>query len=166
VSETIATGVRTQRVHARSGRRFPPRPRTDRRRRRYHAHFVPDDDATADFYQQACEMLEAAVWHSTKFPTSPASRRILKIKGCPVQALLGRTVTHESRHNLKYWTPALSRFGVVPLHAGGQWHNTDVGRASARHTRLARRLHESRAAHCDASLRAGGHRNRSSSASA
>src|ERR1700690_1143436 len=24
---------------------------------RYHAHFVPDDDATADFYQQACEML-------------------------------------------------------------------------------------------------------------
>src|SRR5208283_5468533 len=27
---------------------------------RYHAHFVPDEDATADFYQQACEMLEAA----------------------------------------------------------------------------------------------------------
>src|SRR6266849_9868747 len=24
---------------------------------RYHAHFVPDDDATADFYQQACETL-------------------------------------------------------------------------------------------------------------
>ena len=27
---------------------------------RYHAHFVPDDDATADFYQQASEMLTAA----------------------------------------------------------------------------------------------------------
>src|ERR1700675_4491834 len=27
---------------------------------RYHAHFVPDDDATAEFYQQACEMLASA----------------------------------------------------------------------------------------------------------
>ena len=27
---------------------------------RYHAHFVPDDGATADFYVQACEMLNAA----------------------------------------------------------------------------------------------------------
>ena len=27
---------------------------------RYHAHFVPDEDATADFYVTACEQLEAA----------------------------------------------------------------------------------------------------------
>ena len=27
---------------------------------RYHAHFVPDEEATADFYQQACERLTAA----------------------------------------------------------------------------------------------------------
>ncbi len=27
---------------------------------RYHAHFVPDEDATADFYLAACEQLEAA----------------------------------------------------------------------------------------------------------
>ena len=27
---------------------------------RYHAHFVPDDDATADFYLQACERLNSA----------------------------------------------------------------------------------------------------------
>ena len=66
---------------------------------RYHAHFVPDDDATADFYQQACEMLEAdgiAQYEISNF---------------------ARAATHlpsaQSRHNLKYWTrqPYLG-FGV------------------------------------------------------
>jgi len=61
---------------------------------RYHAHFVPDDDATADFYQQACETLAAggiAQYEISNF---------------------ARTASH-SRHNLKYWTrqPYLG-FGV------------------------------------------------------
>ena len=27
---------------------------------KYHAHFVPDDDLTAEFYETACERLNAA----------------------------------------------------------------------------------------------------------
>jgi len=61
---------------------------------RYHAHFVPDDEATADFYEAACEQFEAAgvlQYEISNF----ASRGF------------------ESRHNLKYWTrqPYLG-FGV------------------------------------------------------
>ena len=61
---------------------------------RYHAHFVPDDDATADFYLAACETLSAA--GVPQYEISNFSR-------------LG----FESRHNLKYWTrqPYLG-FGV------------------------------------------------------
>ncbi len=67
---------------------------------RYHAHFVPDDDLTADFYLAACARLE---------------------KGGLMQyeiSNFARPVTHgiglrDSRHNLKYWTrqPYLG-FGV------------------------------------------------------
>ncbi|MBZ5654138.1 MAG: radical SAM family heme chaperone HemW [Acidobacteriia bacterium] len=61
---------------------------------RYHAHFVPDDGATADFYEQACETLNAAgveQYEISNFARPGA----------------------ESRHNLKYWTrqPYLG-FGV------------------------------------------------------
>jgi len=52
---------------------------------RYHAHFVPDDEATAEFYQQACETLPAAgiaQYEISNFARAGA----------------------ESRHNLKYWT--------------------------------------------------------------
>lgn len=52
---------------------------------RYHAHFVPDDEATADFYLQACEMLNAAgvaQYEISNFARAGA----------------------ESRHNLRYWT--------------------------------------------------------------
>jgi oxygen-independent coproporphyrinogen III oxidase len=61
---------------------------------RYHAHFVPDDDATADFYQQACEMLETS---------GMPQYEISNFARCKAQ----------SRHNLKYWTrqPYLG-FGV------------------------------------------------------
>jgi oxygen-independent coproporphyrinogen-3 oxidase len=61
---------------------------------RYHAHFVPDEDATADLYSMACERLEAAgVW---QYEISNFARP-----------------GYESRHNLKYWTrqPYLG-FGV------------------------------------------------------
>jgi oxygen-independent coproporphyrinogen-3 oxidase len=61
---------------------------------RYHAHFVPDDEATADFYLAACEQLDAAgvaQYEISNFARAGA----------------------ESRHNLKYWTrqPYLG-FGV------------------------------------------------------
>ena len=61
---------------------------------RYHAHFVPDDAATADFYVTACERLEAA--GIKQYEISNFAR-----------------AGFESRHNLKYWTrqPYLG-FGV------------------------------------------------------
>ena len=61
---------------------------------RYHAHFVPDEDAVADFYGTACESLEAA--GVAQYEISNFAR-----------------ADFESRHNLKYWTrqPYLG-FGV------------------------------------------------------
>ncbi len=61
---------------------------------RYHAHFVPDDEAVADFYLQACEQLESA--GIAQYEISNFAR-----KG------------FESLHNLKYWArqPYLG-FGV------------------------------------------------------
>ncbi|MGD1077135.1 MAG: radical SAM family heme chaperone HemW [Candidatus Sulfotelmatobacter sp.] len=61
---------------------------------RYHAHFVPDEEATADFYVAACEQLEAV--GVAQYEISNFAR-----------------AGFESRHNLKYWTqqPYLG-FGV------------------------------------------------------
>src|SRR5579863_8601421 len=61
---------------------------------RYHAHFAPDDDLTADLYTMACERLEAAGMR--QYEISNFARE-----------------GYESRHNLKYWTrqPYLA-FGV------------------------------------------------------
>ncbi len=61
---------------------------------RYHAHFVPDDEATADFYLQACETLNSAGIAQYEISNFARSGK-------------------ESRHNLKYWTrqPYLG-FGV------------------------------------------------------
>jgi len=69
---------------------------------RYHAHFVPDDDATADFYQQACEMLASA--GIVQYEISNFAR---------VAPRSSKLQNNESRHNLKYWTrqPYLG-FGV------------------------------------------------------
>src|ERR1700690_417781 len=52
---------------------------------KYHAHFVPDDDLTAEFYEIACERLNAA--SIEQYEISNFAR-----------------VGFESRHNLKYWT--------------------------------------------------------------
>jgi oxygen-independent coproporphyrinogen III oxidase len=52
---------------------------------RYHAHFVPDEEATADFFVAACEQLEAA--GIAQYEISNFAR-----------------AGSESRHNLKYWT--------------------------------------------------------------
>src|SRR5579859_2315810 len=51
---------------------------------RYHAHFVPDEEATADFYLAACERLQAA--GIAQYEISNFARP-----------------GSESRHNLKYW---------------------------------------------------------------
>jgi oxygen-independent coproporphyrinogen-3 oxidase len=61
---------------------------------KYHAHFVPDEDLTADLYAAACERLEAA--GVKQYEISNFARQ-----------------GNESRHNLKYWTrqPYLG-FGV------------------------------------------------------
>jgi len=61
---------------------------------RYHAHFVPDEDLTADLYTMACERLETAAVR--QYEISNFARQ-----------------GYESRHNLKYWTrqPYLG-FGV------------------------------------------------------
>jgi oxygen-independent coproporphyrinogen-3 oxidase len=61
---------------------------------RYHAHFVPDEDVTADLYLMACERLDAA--GVRQYEISNFARP-----------------GYESRHNLKYWTrqPYLG-FGV------------------------------------------------------
>jgi oxygen-independent coproporphyrinogen-3 oxidase len=95
LSETIATGVPHVSVYmlevdedSRLGRELIAGGT------RYHAHFVPDEEATADFYLAACERLDAA--GITQYEISNFAR-----KG------------FESRHNLKYWTrqPYLG-FGV------------------------------------------------------
>ena len=39
---------------------------------RYHAHFVPDEEAVADFYLAACERLHRRGLRSMRFPTSRA----------------------------------------------------------------------------------------------
>jgi len=52
---------------------------------RYHAHFVPKEDDVADFYEIACEQLNAA--GIAQYEISNFAR-----------------AGHESKHNLKYWT--------------------------------------------------------------
>ncbi len=61
---------------------------------KYHAHFVPDDELTADFYEAACQLLNAA-------------------GVCQYEISNFARAGKESRHNLKYWTrqPYLG-FGV------------------------------------------------------
>jgi oxygen-independent coproporphyrinogen-3 oxidase len=61
---------------------------------KYHAHFAPDEDLTADLYLMACRRLEAA--GVRQYEISNFARE-----------------GYESRHNLKYWTrqPYLG-FGV------------------------------------------------------
>jgi len=61
---------------------------------KYHAHFVPDEDLTADFYLMACERLEATGVRQYEISNFARSG-------------------YASKHNLKYWTrrPYLG-FGV------------------------------------------------------
>jgi oxygen-independent coproporphyrinogen III oxidase len=100
VAETIATGVPHASVYmlevdddSRLGRELIAGGA------RYHAHFVPNDDATADFYQQACETLTGA--GIEQYEISNFAR------------IGSQSQNNQSRHNLKYWTrqPYLG-FGV------------------------------------------------------
>ncbi len=67
---------------------------------RYHAHFVPDEDLTADLYLAGCDRLERSGVHQYEISN------------------FARSVTHgiglrDSRHNLKYWNrQAYLGFGV------------------------------------------------------
>ena len=86
VQETIATGVPHVSVYmleidedSRLGRELMAGGT------RYHAHFVPNEDAVADSYLVACETLEAA--GVAQYEISNFARP-----------------GFESRHNLKYWT--------------------------------------------------------------
>jgi oxygen-independent coproporphyrinogen-3 oxidase len=118
VSETIATGVPHASVYmlevdddSRLGRELMAGGA------RYHAHFVPDDDATADYYQQACEMLEASgmpQYEISNFARTGTEAQKNEL-GDDLQNE-GRSddeLRNQSRHNLKYWTrqPYLG-FGV------------------------------------------------------
>ncbi len=87
---------------------------------RYHAHFVPDDDQTADFYQQACETLAAA--GVAQYEISNFARDATRG---------GELPSNESRHNLKYWTrqPYLG-FGV-DAHSMLFTHSHEVERPKA-----------------------------------
>jgi oxygen-independent coproporphyrinogen-3 oxidase len=61
---------------------------------KYHAHFVPDDDLTAEFYETACGLLNAA--GIEQYEISNFAR-----------------AGFESKHNLKYWTrQPYAGFGV------------------------------------------------------
>jgi oxygen-independent coproporphyrinogen-3 oxidase len=74
---------------------------------KYHAHFVPDEELTAELYERACEQLNGA--GITQYEISNFARG-----------------GFESRHNLKYWTrqPYLG-FGVdahsMLLAANEEW---------------------------------------------
>jgi oxygen-independent coproporphyrinogen-3 oxidase len=95
---------------------------------RYHAHFVPDDDATADYYQQACAMLENAgiaqyeISNFARVTAAPKENESPKNSDAEMP-------TNQSRHNLKYWTrqPYLG-FGVD---AHSMLYRTVEERASA-----------------------------------
>ena len=131
VSETIATGVPHVSVYmlevdadSRLGRELIAGGA------RYHAHFVPDDDATADFYQQACQMLDAA--GIAQYEISNFARVTPELQDSELQS-------NESRHNLKYWTrqPYLG-FGVdahsmLPLVEGRASSPVRVGTAAGGH---------------------------------
>ena len=110
VAETIATGVPHASVYmlevdedSRLGRELIAGGA------RYHAHFVPDDDATADFYQQGCEALTTA--GIEQYEISNFARTETRVPR-PSSAWAG-PLSYQSRHNLKYWTrqPYLG-FGV------------------------------------------------------
>ncbi len=79
---------------------------------RYHAHFVPDEDAVTRFYNTACEQLDAA--GIRQYEISNFARP-----------------GYESRHNLKYWTrQPYFGFGVdahsMLLAAGGEYRDAGV----------------------------------------
>jgi oxygen-independent coproporphyrinogen-3 oxidase len=78
---------------------------------RYHAHFVPNDDATADFYVEACDLLDQSnvrQYEISNFATEESANDSPHggSKSLPHKSW-------QSRHNLKYWTrqPYLG-FGV------------------------------------------------------
>jgi len=76
---------------------------------RFHAHFVPDEDLTADLYLAACERLEKG--GVQQYEISNFARPVVATPTSAKTALVGDPSANciggmcaESRHNLKYWT--------------------------------------------------------------
>ena len=71
---------------------------------RYHAHFVPNEDATADFYEQACVTLPnagIAQYEISNF----AKLETKSTRASHTDIAWAKSVdNNQSRHNLKYWT--------------------------------------------------------------
>jgi oxygen-independent coproporphyrinogen-3 oxidase len=67
---------------------------------RYHAHFVPNDDMTASFYEDACATLDAA--GIPQYEISNFARLELE----PYKGMGSAPSRFRSRHNMKYWTGA------------------------------------------------------------
>jgi putative oxygen-independent coproporphyrinogen III oxidase len=96
---------------------------------RYHAHFVPNEDACADFYLEACERLEEAgiqQYEISNFARYRDGQWGSDVAGTGVSPLRN----YKSRHNLKYWTrqPYLG-FGV-DAHSMLRVNQTSSGRGN------------------------------------
>ena len=96
---------------------------------RYHAHFVPNEDACADFYLEACERMEEAgiqqyeISNFAKYKDGQRESDAAGTGGSPLR-------NYQSRHNLKYWTrqPYLG-FGV-DAHSMLRVNQTSSGRCN------------------------------------
>ena len=82
---------------------------------RYHAHFVPDEEAIADFYLEACSLLDSAgvaQYEISNFARGLAGEKV-PTTSQETRHAASLQSGFESRHNLKYWTrqPYLG-FGV------------------------------------------------------
>jgi oxygen-independent coproporphyrinogen-3 oxidase len=69
---------------------------------RYHAHHVPNDDATADFYIQACETLNSAGLRQYEISNFGRDSDPEHVEGEESHSA-SQLPAHASRHNLKYW---------------------------------------------------------------
>jgi putative oxygen-independent coproporphyrinogen III oxidase len=80
---------------------------------RYHAHFVPNEDACADFYLEACERLEEAGIQQYEISNFAKQQDSQQESDTGVATGVAPLRNHQSRHNLKYWTrQPYAGFGV------------------------------------------------------
>jgi len=82
---------------------------------RYHAHFVPNEETIADFYQEACSVLDTAGVAQYEISNFARTFPVETRHAASHETLQATSLQSgfQSRHNLKYWTrqPYLG-FGV------------------------------------------------------